>query len=200
MELFTAPTRGGHGERFAVIRAPARFEQEPVPFLRAVDEGFEHRRRADVVMLVGDPMRLAPRRHVALLSFISFAQHVARGNGTPDYCPLMRCKRWISGDRADRGAAELAHAFSSFVGGVEQLFGRLVEQQKMITAESCGLADMSMEILGFEIECIGVGKQAIQRLGNRGDRASRERSVGVSRGAPVLLHAMNLLIFAMTPF
>ena len=85
-------------------------------------------------------------------------------------------------DRAQRDAADLAHALGQLVGGGEDLLGLLVEQE-MVVAEMRA-ADVPVEVLGLQIEGEGIGEQSVQGLGDGGDGLGGEvgRSVERRRG------------------
>ena len=67
-------------------------------------------------------------------------------------------------DRAERRAADLAHALGDVVGDGEDLVGLLVEEQ-VVVAEMRP-AHVPMEILGLEVEREGVGEQRVERAGD----------------------------------
>ena len=71
---------------------------------------------ADVVMLVGDLVALAHRSHERLLIVAhQFAQHVARRHEASSLSS-MRLQLGDMADRAQRRAADLAHALGDVVG------------------------------------------------------------------------------------
>ena len=82
----------------------------------------------------------------------------------------MRLQLGDVADRAQRGAADLAHALGDLVGDGENLLALLVEQQ-MIVAEMRA-ADMPMEVLGLEIERENVGEDLVE-LGGQFPDGSR---------------------------
>ena len=84
-------------------------------------------------------------------------------------------------DRAQRGAADLAHALGEFIGGREDVICLLIEQEVIIAEVPA--AHMPMEVLGFHIERETVGKQAIQRFRDFLDRVFGQIGRGIEIGS-----------------
>ena len=110
-------------------------------------------------MLVGDLVRLAHGGGHGLVVGSELAQHVV-GCHEGGVVVLDRLVPGDIADRAQRGAAHLAHPLGQLVGGGEDLVGLLVEEQ-MVVAEMRP-ADVPVEVLGLEVEREGVGEEAVQ--------------------------------------
>src|SRR5262249_1260151 len=83
--------------------------------------------------------------------------------------------RWswaIVPDRAQRRAADLAHALGKLVGSGENLLGLLVEQQ-VVVAEMRS-AHVPMEVLRLHVEREHVGQNGVDGSGNGPDRLAAE--------------------------
>ena len=127
-------------------------------------------------------VRLAHRGRDRLVVVHQLAHHLAGGDELL-VVVLDRLQLGDVADRAQRGAADLADALGDLVGGGEDRGGLLVEQQ-VVVAEMRP-ADVPVEILGLEIEREGIGQDAVQRLGNLGDRLVVEVGRGVEFGRGV---------------
>ena len=64
-------------------------------------------------------------------------------------------------DRAQRGAAELAHPFGELIGGGENRLRLLVQHQVIIVEMPA--ADMPVEVLGLQVEREGIRQQRVKR-------------------------------------
>ena len=94
-------------------------------------------------------------------------------------------------DRAQRGAADLAHPLGHRIGDGEDLLGLLVEQQ-MVVAEMRP-ADVPVEVLGLEIEREGVGEEPVQRRRDFLSGLRRMKGWGFKAGKERLFRSATML-------
>ena len=154
---------------------------------------------ADVLVFVRDLVRLAHGGGHGLVVGHQLAQHVVGGNERR-VVVLEALALGDVADRAQRGAADLAHALGQFVGGGEDLVGLLVEQQ-VVVAEMRP-ADVPVEVLGLEVEREGIGEQAVESSRNLLHGAFGKIGGGVEGGGG-LLHRFerpDLLVTEASPY
>src|SRR5262252_7686524 len=119
-----------------------RLEQEPGAPLGLVDPVLDQAGAGHVLVLVANRVSLAQARRQLLVVVAQFGKHIQRRDEVGVVVQHALQASDVA-DRAQRGAADLAHALGDVVGGRENLFGLLVEQE-MIVAE-VGARYMPME-------------------------------------------------------
>src|SRR6478752_1921060 len=104
----------------------AGLEQEPGPALGLIDEDFEQTGRTGILVVVAKLVSLSHRGRDVLVVFHQLAQHFARRDV---FLIVVLDGLMLAdvADRAQRGAAELAHPLRELVGSGENRVGLLVQ-------------------------------------------------------------------------
>src|SRR5262249_5859071 len=137
-----------------------RLEQEPGSPLGLVDPVLDQAGAGHVVVLVANRVGLAQARRQLLVVIAQLREHV-EGRDEVGVVVQHALQAADVADRAQRGAADLAHALGDVIGGCENLLALLVEEQ-MIVAE-VGTGDVPMEILGLQVKRKHIREQDIER-------------------------------------
>ena len=131
------------------------------------------------VVVVGELVGFAHRGRHVLVVLHQFAQHLARR----DVILVIVVDGLQLGDlpdRADRGAAELAHPFGELIGGGENSIRLLVQHQVVVVEMPA--ADMPVEILRLQVEGESIRQQRIERLGYLVHGGLRQVGRGIKLG------------------
>src|SRR6266478_9069764 len=138
-------------------------EQEPDAPLGLVDPILYQAGGCHVVVLVANRVRLAQARDQLLVVVAQLGEHVQRRDEIGVIVQHALQAADVA-NRAQRSAADLAHALGDVVGSRENLLGLLVEEE-VIVAEM-GPRYMPMEVLGLQVKREHVSEQDVERAGN----------------------------------
>src|SRR5215469_18202549 len=110
-----------------------RLEQEPGAPLGLVDPVLDQAGAGHVLVLVANRVGFAQARRQLLVVVAQFGKHIQRRDEV-GVVVQHTLQAGDVADRAQRGAADLAHALGDVVGGRENLLALLVEEE-MVVAE-----------------------------------------------------------------
>ena len=154
----------------------ACLEQEPAAFLGLVDEVLQQAGSRHVLVLVCELVGFAHVLNLSLVVVHELVQHIDSRHVIL-VVVFDALQLGDLSDRADRGAADLAGAFSEYVDTAFQLLALFVEQE-VIVAEMRP-ADVPVEVLRLDIECERISQQRIERRGNLADCIVRKIGRGI---------------------
>src|SRR5581483_8200995 len=143
-----------------LVAAAARFVEEPDAPFRLVDPYLEQAGGGDIAALVAYAVGGAHRGGKALVVLAQLGQHVERRDELGVVIQHALQARDVS-DRANRRAAQLAHALGDGVGKSEDLV-RLLVQQQVIVAEMRP-RHVPVKVLRLQVEGEDIGEQRVQR-------------------------------------
>src|SRR6516162_3566781 len=158
-----------------------RLEQEPGPPLGLVDPVLDQAGAGHVLVLVANRVGLAQARRQLLVVVAQLREHVEGGDEVRVVVQHALQAADVA-DRAQRGAADLAHALGNVVGGRENLLALLVEEEMVVTEVRA--RHMPMEILGLQIKRKHIGEQDIERAGNLRHGVGAQVGRRIERGDP----------------
>src|SRR5262252_9210035 len=140
-----------------------RLEQEPGAPLGLVDPVLDQAGAGHVVVLVANRVGPAQARRQPLVVVAQLREHVEGGD---EVCVVVQHALQAAdvADRAQRGAADFAHALGDGVGGRENLLALLVEEEMIVAEVRAGY--VPMEILGLQVKRKHVGEHDIERAGD----------------------------------
>src|SRR5262249_20568053 len=153
--IFMAASIAGSTHRCAIVcrhGAPAnrslpchagRLEQEPGPPLGLVDPVLDQAGAGHVVVLVANRVGLAQARRQLLVVVAQLREHVEGGDEVRVVVQHALQAADVA-DRAQRGAADLAHALGDGVGGRENLLALLVEEEMIVAEVRAGYVPMEI--------------------------------------------------------
>src|SRR5215813_14204060 len=140
-----------------------RLEQEPGATLGLVDPVLDQAGAGHVVVLLANRVGLAQARGQLLVVVAQLRKHIQRGDEVRVVVQHALQAADVA-DRAQRGAADLAHALGDGVGGRENLLALLVEEEMIVAEVRAGY--VPMEILGLQVKRKHIGEQDIERAGD----------------------------------